>query len=197
MLHFAGERHKHHEALCKRLQHTHSLTNCVTHVVLRWWVYITSFRAQSNGGVYATRSLWLSIRCDEVLSEPSDPAGTPKCFWRKVGLLLMWGSSVTGWTILYCDYTHHHSDEQMQHNCNSATSWWYQHFILYWLSELQFFNLTCRCVHQPRPADLLNPCIENCLSKGTPTELGHSNYTAAQWSSCGYISNSNVCGYVA
>ena len=63
----------------------------VTHLSFRWCVY----RAHCNGGEYATRpvawatgSVEISVRGYEVQSEPSAPSGTPRCFKRKLGLLL-------------------------------------------------------------------------------------------------------------
>jgi len=64
----------------------------VTHVML-WWC---GYQLQSNGGKYATwpvawvtGSMTLSVRGYELRPEQSDPSGTPGCFRRKLGLLLM------------------------------------------------------------------------------------------------------------
>jgi hypothetical protein len=64
----------------------------ITHVSFRWCVH----QVHSNGGKYATRPIaWategikFSVRGYEVLSEPSEPSGTPGCFRRKPTLLLM------------------------------------------------------------------------------------------------------------
>jgi len=66
--------------------------NSVTHGSFWWCVY----QAHSIGGEYATRPVaWapgtvsFSVRGYEVPSEPSEPSGTPVCFRRKLGLLLM------------------------------------------------------------------------------------------------------------
>jgi hypothetical protein len=54
-----------------------------------WYIYVTTFRPQSAGGTCATRGCYFSVRGYDVQSEPSEPTGTPVCFWRKLGLLLM------------------------------------------------------------------------------------------------------------
>jgi hypothetical protein len=68
----------------------------VTHMSFRWYVYVSTFRVQSTGGKYATwpatwatGSLKFSPRGCKVLSEPSEPSATHRCFWRILGLLLM------------------------------------------------------------------------------------------------------------
>jgi len=92
MWHSAGKRQKHRQALCKWLQHNCSpCEECTTRVVL-----MVGIRAQSKGGTYAmwpiawaTGSVYFSVRGYEVLSEPTEPTGTPGCCGRKLGLLLM------------------------------------------------------------------------------------------------------------
>jgi len=75
---------------------TVAAAKCVTHVSFCGSVYVTTFQAQSDGGIYATRpvtwatgSVYFSVRGNEVQSEPSEPSGTCGYFRRKLGLLLM------------------------------------------------------------------------------------------------------------
>jgi len=75
---------------------TTALAKSVTQVLLWWCVYVTQFWAQSTGAKNATRqvgwgteSVSFSVSRYEVLSEPLKPSGTPRCFWRKLWLLLM------------------------------------------------------------------------------------------------------------
>jgi hypothetical protein len=83
MLHSAGKRHKHRQALYKRLQHNCSpREECNTNVIP-----MVRIRAQGKGGIYATRpviwateSMEFSVRGYEVPSELSEPSRTPGCF---------------------------------------------------------------------------------------------------------------------
>jgi len=61
----------------------------VTHVSFWSGVYLTTFWAERKEGTYGTESVYSSIRWYEAQSEPSELTGTPRCFWRKLGLLLM------------------------------------------------------------------------------------------------------------
>jgi len=70
----------------------------VTQVVFWWWVYVTTFRTRSKWGKYAmwpiaqaTGRVSPSVRSYKVPSEPSEPSRTPRCFWRRLVLLLMSG----------------------------------------------------------------------------------------------------------
>jgi len=90
MWHSAGRRHKHCQALCKRLQHNCSpCEECNTCVVL-----MVHIRAQSKEGTYATGSMDFSVSGYEVPSHPPEPTRIPQCFWPKLGLLPMWLQTV-------------------------------------------------------------------------------------------------------
>jgi len=72
------------------------LMNSGTHVLFWWCIFITSFCTQSKGGKYATWPFtWVtvnvqwSVREYYVPSALSELSGTPMCFRRKLGLLLM------------------------------------------------------------------------------------------------------------
>jgi len=83
--------------ITRRCVNSYSVTaapaKSVTHVLFWWCVY----QAQSHGGDDVTRPVaWptgnvkFSVRGYKVPSEPSEPSGTPGCFRRKLGLLLMY-----------------------------------------------------------------------------------------------------------
>jgi len=120
----AEERHKHRQALCKRQLHNcNSCEECNIRVVLMVCIchhildaeyrkpdagaasviYNAMHRKNRRHGTIAAardvcnaiRRVWFSVRGYQVLSEPSEPSGTPGCFRRKLELLLMTdGSSI-------------------------------------------------------------------------------------------------------
>jgi hypothetical protein len=105
-----GYRLKKSIIIARRCVNSYSITeapaNCVTYVSLWWCVY----QADCNGSKFATRLVaWatggvkFSARGYEVVSEPSEPPGTPGRFRTKLKLLLMfvpnWGGSLQLWSL--------------------------------------------------------------------------------------------------
>ena len=83
--------------------------------------------------------------------------------------------------ITWFDSSHHQSDEQMQHDCNSDIFRGNHHMRVHWFSDIVFTNLSSGYERQFRPIVVYIPCIMDSKYNDILSNLHHSRLTAAEW----------------